>query len=317
MQALWLENQTLTFHAAVPTPKPQPGEALIHVRLAGICGTDLELLRGYYPYTGIPGHEFVGEVIEATEAKWIGERVVGEINVTCGRCHECKAGRPNHCERRIVLGVRDYPGVFAEYTILPLVNLHRVSPLIPDEIAIFTEPLAAALEIQQQVMIRPTERVLLIGSGRLGLLIAQTLAFTGCDLLVTARQKRAREILAANHITYINPEEAPLHRMDVVIDASGSPQGFALACRTVRPGGKIILKSTYTEVAEVNLSELVVNEVSLVGSRCGPFVPALRILESGQMDPRSLIDAHYPLSDGITAFKAAAEQGVLKVLLHP
>jgi 2-desacetyl-2-hydroxyethyl bacteriochlorophyllide A dehydrogenase len=317
MQALWLEKQSLTFRAAVPDPRPQPGEALIQVHLAGICGTDLELLRGYYPYTGIPGHEFVGVVIEASEPSWIGERVVGEINLTCGKCRECKEGRPNHCEQRIALGIRDYPGTFAEYLTLPLANLHHLSPVIPDETAVFTEPLAAALEIQQQIMIRPSDRVLLIGSGRLGLLVAQTLAITNCDLLVTARQPRSRELLAANHISTIFPEEAPVRQMDVVIDASGSPQGFDLARLAVRPGGKIVLKSTYTETMNLNLSALVVDEITLIGSRCGPFVPALRLLESGKIDPRPMIDAHYPLRDGLAAFEHAAKQGVLKVLLHP
>jgi 2-desacetyl-2-hydroxyethyl bacteriochlorophyllide A dehydrogenase len=317
MQALWLEKQSLTFRAAVPDPRPQPGEALIQLRLAGICGTDLELLRGYYPYTGIPGHEFVGVVLEASEPSWIGARVVGEINLTCGKCRECKEGRSNHCEQRIALGVRGYPGAFAEYLTLPLANLHRISPNIPDETAVFTEPLAAALEIQQQVMIRPDERVLLIGSGRLGLLIAQTLAITGCDLLVTSRQQRTCELLVTHHISAIFPDDVPVRQMDVVIDASGSTQGFALARRAVRPGGRIVLKSTYAETMDVNLSSLVVDEITLIGSRCGPFDPALRLLESGKIDPRPLIDAQYPLRDGLTAFEHAAKQGVLKVLLHP
>ena len=317
MQALWLEKQSLTFRAAVPDPKPQPGEALIQLSLGGICGTDLELLRGYYPYTGIPGHEFVGVVIDASESSWIGERVVGDINLSCGMCKECKEGRPNHCEQRIALGVRGHPGAFAEYLTLPLANLHRVSPGIPDETAVFTEPLAAALEIQQQVMIRPDERVLLVGSGRLGLLVAQMLALTGCDLLVISRQPRTCELLATYHIATIFPEDTPVRQMDVVIDASGSTQGFDLARRAVRPGGKIILKSTYAGTMDVNLSSLVVDEITLVGSRCGPFVPALRLLESGKIDPRPLIDAQYPLRDGLAAFEHASRQGVLKVLLHP
>jgi 2-desacetyl-2-hydroxyethyl bacteriochlorophyllide A dehydrogenase len=317
MQALWLENQSLTYRAAVPVPNPQPGEALIQVRLAGICGTDLELLRGYYPYTGIPGHEFVGEVIESPDPGWSGERVVGEINLACGECRECQEGRSNHCERRVVLGVRNHHGAFAEYLTLPVANLHRVPPSITDESAVFTEPLAAALEIQEQVLIRPDERVLLIGSGRLGLLIAQTLVCTGCDLLVTVRQAHARELLASWHIPTINPDDVPSRQMDVVIDASGSPQGFDLARRAVRPRGKIVLKSTHTEVAEVNLSAMVVDEIMLIGSRCGPFEPALRLLEKGQLDPRALIEAQYSLVDGEAAFDHAARQGTLKVVLKP
>lgn len=317
MQALWLENHVLTYRAAVPDPQLRPGEALIKIRLAGICGTDLELLRGYYPYSGIPGHEFVGEVVASPDPEWVGERVVGEINVPCGECSECKAGRLNHCVNRIALGIRDYPGAFADFLTLPLVNLHQIPAVVPDEAAIFIEPLAAALEIQQQVMVCPNMRVLLIGSGRLGILIAQTLANTGCDLLVTARHDRVRKILAANQIQAIYPEEAPLHQMDIVVDASGSPQGFSLALKTVHPGGTIILKSTYAGVVDANLSTLVVDEITLIGSRCGPFGPAIRLLASDKVDPRPMIDAHFPLCDGLTAFENASKPGALKVLLHP
>lgn len=317
MRALWLENQSLSFRAAIPVPQPQPVEALIRVRLTGICGTDLELQRGYYPFTGVPGHEFVGEVIEAADPLWIGERVVGEINILCGECQECLDGRPNHCERRRVLGIRDYPGVFAEYITLPLTNLHRVPSTLSDEEAVFVEPLAAALEIQEQVPIRPDVRVLLVGAGRLGLLIAQTLSLTSCDFLVVARQPKARELLAALHIRAIFPDEVPERKMDVVIDASGSPQGFELARRAVRPRGIIVLKSTYAGSIQVNLSSMVVDEITLIGSRCGPFTPALRLLESGQIDPKPLITAHYPLTDGLAAFELASRQGAFKVLLNP
>ena len=317
MQALWLENKTLTFRKGIPVPKPQPGEALIRLRLAGVCGTDLELLHGYYPFTGIPGHEFIGEVIESPDPSWIGERVVGEINITCGECYECQDGLPNHCEKRCVLGVRDRPGAFAEYLTLPVINLHRVPPAIPDEAAVFTEPLAAALEIQQRVPVHPNQRVLLVGAGRLGLLIAQTLAFTGCDLIVAARQPRARELLAGSHIPAVFPDEVPLHKMDVVIEASGSPQGLELARRAVRPRGIIVLKSTYAGSTEVDFSALVVDEITIIGSRCGAFIPALHLLETGQLDPQPLIDARYPLADGLAAIKHAAQPGALKVLIHP
>ncbi|MEJ5226093.1 MAG: alcohol dehydrogenase catalytic domain-containing protein, partial [Anaerolineales bacterium] len=176
MNALWLENNQIELRN-IPTPVAA-GEALIRVRRAGICGTDLELVRGYYPYTGIPGHEFVGEVIESPDPAWLGARVVGEINAVCGQCEQCRNGRPTHCENRSVLGIINRDGVFAEVVRLPLANLHRVPDSVPDEAAVFTEPLAAALEIQQQVQIHPTDRVLLVGAGRLGQLIAQTLALT-------------------------------------------------------------------------------------------------------------------------------------------
>jgi len=201
MQALWLENQKLSIRdIARPT---DPLEALIRIRKAGVCSTDIELLKGYYPYAGVLGHEFVGEVVEAPDAIWIGGRVVGEINAYCGVCVQCLAGRPTHCENRTVLGIINRNGVFAGYTMIPLANLHRVPDSVPDEAAVFTEPLAAALEIQQQVHIQPTDRVLLIGAGRLGQLIAQTLSLTGCDLRVVARHSNQQKLLAERGIRVI------------------------------------------------------------------------------------------------------------------
>jgi threonine dehydrogenase-like Zn-dependent dehydrogenase len=185
MQSIWLENHILTLRSDVPVPALTAGQALVRVRQAGICGTDLALRDGYYPFTGVLGHEFVGEVMDAPEApEWVARRVVGEINVACTTCAECKAGRSMHCERRTVLGIRDWNGAFAEYLKLPLANLHRVPDNLSDEKAVFTEPLAAALEIQQQVPGLSAARVLVVGAGRLGQLVAQTLALTGCDLQV-------------------------------------------------------------------------------------------------------------------------------------
>jgi len=205
MQSLWLENQALSLRD-IPQPI-KPAEALIRVQLLGICGTDLELVRGYYPFTGIPGHEFVGEVIDSPDKSWIGKRVVGEINVVCGECEQCKNGRHTHCEKRTVLGIANRDGVHAEYTSLPLANLHLVPDSVPDEAAVFTEPLAAALEIQEQVQIRPTDRVLLIGAGRLGQLVAQTLVLTGCDLHVLARHPHQKALLEARQIRLISEDE--------------------------------------------------------------------------------------------------------------
>lgn len=343
MKALWLENQQLSLRE-VPIPK-KSGEALIRVRLSGICGTDLELARGYYPYTGVTGHEFVGEVVSIAEsndsrrrkllslvpygddktsesgnaerqnANWIGQRVVGEINAVCGECEQCRNGRPTHCEKRTVLGIVERGGAHAEYLSLPVANLHRVPDSVPDEAAVFTEPLAAALEIQQQVHVQPTDRVLLIGAGRLGQLIAQTLALTGCDLRVAARHPHQKQLLESRKIRLITEDEILPRRWDVVVEATGSSSGFDLARRAVRPRGVLLLKSTYRGEASVNFSSLVVDEITLLGSRCGPFAPALRMMANHAVDPSLLIAARYPLAKAVEAFELARQPGTLKVLL--
>ena len=314
MKAVWLENNKISLNDA-PRPR-KPDEALIKIRKAGICSTDLELVKGYYPYTGILGHEFVGEVAEAEDGSWIGQRVVGEINVVCNQCEQCLNGRPTHCENRTVLGIVNRDGTFAEFTTLPITNLHRVPDSVPDEMAVFTEPLAAALEIQQQIQIRPTDRVLLVGAGRLGQLIAQTLALTGCDLRVVARHASQQSLLNARRIRIIPEEEIQPWRWDVVVEATGSPSGFALARKAIRPRGTLVMKSTYKGEMSINFSSIVVDEINIVGSRCGPFEPALRLMESRQVDPTILIADEFKLEEALKAFERAAETGVLKVLVN-
>src|SRR5215217_7403592 len=209
MQALWLEDNKISMRDLSQPRKPN--EALIKIRKAGICSTDLELVKGYYPYTGVIGHEFVGDVVEAEgteDPSWVGQRVVGEINVTCNQCEQCLNGRSTHCEHRTVLGIINRDGTFAEYTTLPIANLHRVPASVTDEMAVFTEPLAAALEIQDQIQVKPTDRVLLLGAGRLGQLIAQTLALTGCDLRVVARHVQQQNLLRQRGIRIISEEDA-------------------------------------------------------------------------------------------------------------
>jgi threonine dehydrogenase-like Zn-dependent dehydrogenase len=315
MRALWLENNEISLRD-VPQPH-KPNEALIKIRKAGICSTDLELVKGYYPYTGIPGHEFVGEVVESEDASWVGQRVVGEINVVCNECEQCLNGRPTHCENRAVLGIINRDGTFAEYTTLPLANLHGVPDSVPDEKAVFTEPLAAALEIQQQIQIKPTDRVLLVGGGRLGQLIAQTLALTGCDLRVVARHAHQQSLLKARRIRIIAEEEIQPWRWDVVVEATGSPSGFSLARQAIRPRGTLVLKSTYKGNVDINFSSIVVDEINIIGSRCGPFEPALRLMEARQVDPTVLIMGEFKLGDVLKAFERAGETGVLKVLVEP
>ena len=289
-----------------------PREALVRLLQASICATDLELVRGYLPFRGTLGHEFVGVVVEAPDAPaMVGQRVVGEINLACGGCFQCRRGRPNHCERRQVLGIRGRDGAFADYLSLPLGSLHPVSDSITDEAAVFAEPLAAALAILQQVAIHPDDRVLVVGAGRLGQLIARVLRLTGCDFSVVARYPRQRELLAVANVASIAEDAVAERRSDLVVEATGSPGGLALAWRAVRPRGTIVLKSTYKGRTEVDISALVVDEIRLVGSRCGPFPAALRLLEQGLVDPLPLIEARFPLQEGVKAPRQAAAQGRL------
>ncbi len=316
MRGLWLQDGQLSLRSDLPIPTPGPSEALVQVRLMGICATDLELLRGYYPFTGIPGHEFVGEITAAPDQpSRVGERVVGEINLPCGQCTQCRAGRGNHCERRRVLGIRDYDGACAEYLVLPLANLHRVPDGIPDEAAVFCEPLAAALRLHEQRPIQPGERVLVVGAGRLGQLIALSLAGGDFSLQVVARHPRQRALLEAAGIAWLAEDQLNAGAWDLVVEASGTPAGFALARQALRAAGTLILKSTYTGPAEVDLSRLVVDEITLIGSRCGPFPAALDRLRQG-LDPRPLIDARYPLAQAVAAFDQAARPGTLKILIN-
>jgi len=290
MRALWLENQRLSLRD-VARPAVPSGDALVRVLLAGICNTDLELARGYYPFIGIPGHEFVGELD--------GKRVVGEINAACHACEACREGRLTHCENRTVLGIKSRNGAFAEFLTLPAENLHEVPDTIPTEDAVFIEPLAAALEIQEQIAVSPDDRVLIVGHGKLGRLIERTLALTGCKLTVAG----CGTIVSAK-------------QFDIVVECSGSPAGFEIARRAVRPGGTIVMKSTYAGDLTFNASSLVVDEITLIGSRCGPFAKAIDLLGNRSIEVRDLVDATYPLDKAITAFGHAQRSGALKVLVQ-
>jgi threonine dehydrogenase-like Zn-dependent dehydrogenase len=315
MKALWLENKELQLKTNLPIPEPPKGEALIKVLRAGICNTDLELIRGYYPYKGILGHEFVG-VVEKGSEHLINKRVVGEINAACGYCRFCLQGVPTHCENRTVLGIVNRNGAFAEYLCLPEKNLHIVPDNVSTDAATFTEPIAAALEIQEQVKITPDEKVLVVGDGKLGQLIAQTLALTGCDLLVVGRHKDKLQNLENRGIKTDLVDAIKDRSFDISVDCTGNPEGFATARRALRPRGTLILKSTYAGNLSVDMSSLVVDEITLIGSRCGPFTPALELLAKNQIDVTYLIQANYPLSEGLAAFAKAQTKGILKVLLE-
>jgi threonine dehydrogenase-like Zn-dependent dehydrogenase len=315
MKGLWLENQHLQLRHDLSIPEPPTGEALVRVLRAGICNTDLELLRGYYPYTGVLGHEFVG-VVEQGPEELIHRRVVGEINAACGYCRFCRHGQPTHCENRTVLGIVNRHGAFAEYLCLPVKNLHPVPENVSTEAATFTEPIAAALEIQEQVKLKPDDRILVVGDGKLGQLVAQTLALTGGDLLVVGRHEEKLANLEARGIKTGLAQTVKERSFDLAVECTGNPDGFAIARNALRPRGTLVLKSTYAGKLNLDASSLVVDEITLIGSRCGPFSPALELLATGQVDVQPLIHARYPLSEGLAAFEKAQSRGILKVLLE-
>jgi threonine dehydrogenase-like Zn-dependent dehydrogenase len=300
-----------------PQPKPPPGEALVRVTTAQICNTDLEITRGYMNSRGVLGHEFVGVVESSPDPSQVGRRVVGEINTACGACDYCRAGLTTHCRQRTTLGIVNRDGVFAEYLTLPATNLLLVPDGLPDETAVFTELLAAAVEIPDQAHIRPTDRVVVIGDGEMGLLAAEVLALTGCDLLAVGHHADKLAILAKRGIPTTLEADLPALTADVVVECSGHAGGFAVARRLLRPRGSMVLKSTYHGQITVDLSSLVVEEIKVLGSRCGPFAPALRLLERGLVTVDDLVSGTYPLSEGLAAFRQAGERGTLKIMLKP
>ncbi|MEB3831406.1 MDR/zinc-dependent alcohol dehydrogenase-like family protein [Phormidium sp. CCY1219] len=315
MKGLWLDHKKLQLKSDLPIPEPPAGEALVRVLRAGICNTDLELLRGYYPYQGVLGHEFVG-VVDSGPDNLVGRRVVGEINASCGECRFCKSGQPTHCENRTVLGIVNRNGAFAEYLSLPVKNLYPIPESIPTDVATFTEPVAAALEIQEQIKITPNERVLVVGDGKLGQLVAQTLALTGCDLLALGRHREKLDNLEARGIKTGFADALTDRAFDIAVECTGNPAGFAIARRALRPRGILVLKSTYAGDLTIDASSLVVDEITLIGSRCGPFDKAIAALSDNRLDVTPLIHARYPLDDAIAAFDRAQTRGVLKVLLE-
>lgn len=318
MQALLWKDGRLSVEA-VPVPRPDPGEALIRVLAAGICNTDVEITRGYMNFQGIPGHEFVGVVEQAPDPLWVGRRVVGEINLPCGHCPTCAAGLGKHCPNIRTLGIHRKDGAFAEYLTLPMANLHPIPDTLSDDEAVFVEPLAAGLQVLEQVSIRPSDRVVVLGDGKLGLLTAMALAAFGHRPLVVGRHRAKLAVAeAAGLPTALAPATAvlPPRSVDVVVECTGTAAGLDDALEIVRPRGTVVLKSTVAHGAHLNLTPVAVREITLVGSRCGPFEPAIRLLAEGRVPVRPMISAVYPLAEAPQAFQAAQRPGVLKVLLR-
>lgn len=317
MKALRFENQQLNLSdIAIPQ---RDGEALVRVTTAGICNTDLEIVRGYANFSGTLGHEFVGVVEASPDPAQIGARVVGEINAGCGVCELCRAGDPRHCANRSVLGIVGRDGAFAEYLSLPAVNLLPVPAAVSDQQAVFTEPLAAACEILVQITITKNHRVAVIGDGKLGQLIARVIATTECDLILIGKHADKLQLAIEAGIKTIELHKLsvdPAHRFDCVVEASGSASGLRLALDLVKPRGTIMLKSTFHGAVQLDTSRIVVDEISVIGSRCGRFYQALELLASGKVNVEPLIAAEYSLTDGIAALEHAARVGTLKVLLN-
>ena len=315
MVAVHLENGAVSVRKR-STPRRPPGFATIRVLYGGICNTDLELQRGYYGFSGTPGHEFVGEVVEADDRALAGQRVVGEINLACGRCEWCKRGLGRHCPSRTVLGIVKHPGAFAEFLTLPERNLHVLPTLIPDEHAVFIEPLAAACEILDQVKIPAGAQVAVLGDGKLGLLISQVLHAHGGEVHHYGRHPEKLRIAQSLGVHAEVVKKLPKAAYDWVVDASGSSEGLKQAVGMTRPRGTVIMKSTVHGMVSIDSAPVIVNELTLIGSRCGRFEPALKLLRTGRVRVDCLISEILPLSDAARAFEIAAERGRLKVLLR-
>lgn len=318
-----------------PLPQLRPRWALVRVRLAGICNTDVEILRGYHGFRGVPGHEFVGEVAAVSDVsakektKWLGRRVTGEINISCFAynfrplCSFCRRGLKTHCARRTVLGIVNHDGAFAEYLALPLENLHPVPDSVTDEQAVFVEPLAAACEILEQVNVKQFRDAAVLGDGKLAQLIARVLRIALPRVVMYGKHQDKLRLAAPTHIATqrVRGHASDLKRVkdnfSLVIEATGSPSGLALAQHMTEPRGTLVLKSTFHGAAPFETWPLVVKEITLVGSRCGPFAAAIALLRSGKIDPRPLITRTFPLHDASAAIRFAQQPGVMKVLLQP
>ncbi|MBI4491111.1 MAG: alcohol dehydrogenase catalytic domain-containing protein [Deltaproteobacteria bacterium] len=315
MKVLYGTGQSLKLEPFHPTAKADDRTALVRGRLAGICSTDIEIFKGYMGFRGVPGHEFVGEVTMGP-SELVGKRVVGEINFACGRCESCARGVGRHCPERRVMGILGADGAFAEYVALPVENLHLVPEGVSDEEAVFTEPLAAAFEILEQVMVKPTHEVIVLGDGKLGLLCAQVLHLTGASVCLVGKHQNKLDILKKLGLHTVMLSDWRARPADVVVEATGSTSGLKMALGAVRPRGTLVLKSTVAADHTLSLASLVINEVTVVGSRCGPFLPAIQALAQKSVAVTPLVDKIYPLAEGMQAVAHASRPGALKVLLR-
>lgn len=315
MKCIYVENGAVYVRNTV-VPVRQKGYSLLRLLLGGICNTDIELRKGYYGFSGTPGHEFVAEVVESDQAELVGKHVVGEINLACTHCAWCKKGLGRHCPSRTVLGIVNQPGAFAEYFVLPDRNLHVVPESVPLERAVFTEPLAAACEILDQATIPCGETVAVLGDGKLGLLVSQALAAHGYPVRLFGRHWQKLRIAAAAGVqAELTEGKLPAAEFDWVVDATGSSDGLRAAASMAKPRGTVILKSTVHGLAGVDTAPIVVNELTLIGSRCGRFEAALPLIEHELIRLEEMIAARFPLSEGAEAFARAEERGTLKVLI--
>lgn len=315
MIAVHLENQAVSV-VKKPAPRVPQGYARLKLVAGGICNTDIELMRGYYGFKGTPGHEFVGEVEECADSSWVGKRVVGEINFACGKCEWCARGLGRHCPNRTVLGIVNQPGAFSERFNVPMVNLLEVPRKVATDHAVFTEPIAAACEILEQVKIPKGEKTAVLGDGKLGLLIAQVLSASGAEVHLYGRHRNKIEIAEAAGVHGHLASEAPRAAYRYTVDATGSAEGLSQAVSMTQPRGYLILKSTVHGKVAIDTAPIIVDEITLVGSRCGRFEPALKLLSSGKLNLQPMISAEYPLADAPRAFAHAQERGILKVLLR-
>ncbi len=317
MRALYFDGGKLQYVDDHPEPVAGPDDAIVRVHLGGVCSTDLQILAGYMGFKGIPGHEFVGKVVEGPAAL-AGRRVVGEINYACRRCPTCRQGLGRHCPSRTVMGILGADGAFAEYLAVPVANLHVVPDGVPDEAAVFTEPLAAAFSILEQVTLGPDDDVIVLGDGKLGLLCAQVMAGTGASVTLVGKHAENLTLVTGRGVaTSLLEDWVPSGAADCVVEATGSAAGLALAAAAVRPRGTLVLKSTVADEHRLSLAPLVINEITVIGSRCGLFPPALQALADRAVEVTPLIDATFSLAGGVDAIAHAAEPGVRKVLLTP